>query len=222
MEKRIEEPGDGNYRVVRFGKGGVHDAAQSDDALAHLQVYEPTETAVEQEDEIAAEYPLTIRLDGEEFATIVCSPSHLEEMTTGFLASEGIIRQAEEIQSLRLDEERGFVYVELHIKQSTSKHDYAKRMIGSCCGKSRQFYFQNDARTARTSTSSVRITPSQCVHLIEQLQQGSEEFRRTGGFHNAALCSATELLAVRSDIGRHNALDKLFGYRLQHKAAHNG
>lgn len=176
-----------------------------------------TEAAVEQEDEIAAEYPLTIRLDGEEFATIVCSPSHLEEMTTGFLASEGIIRQAEEIQSLRLDEERGFVYVELHIKQSTSKHDYAKRMIGSCCGKSRQFYFQNDARTARTSTSSVRITPSQCVHLIEQLQQGSDEFKRTGGFHNAALCSATELLAVRSDIGRHNALDKLFGYRLQHK-----
>ncbi|WP_308639951.1 formate dehydrogenase accessory sulfurtransferase FdhD [Paenibacillus silvisoli] len=169
------------------------------------------------EDDIATEYPLTIRLDGEEFATIVCSPTDLEEMTAGFLASEGIIRQAAEIESLRVDEERGFVYVELHNKQSTSKEDVSKRFIGSCCGKSRQFYFHNDARTARTSMSRMTITPAQCIALMRLLQNSSGEFKLTGGVHNAALCSADELLAVRTDIGRHNALDKLFGYALRQR-----
>ncbi|SFT20510.1 formate dehydrogenase accessory sulfurtransferase FdhD [Paenibacillus sp. BC26] len=172
-----------------------------------------------QEDDIATEYPLTVRLDGEEFATIVCSPTDLEEMIIGFLASEGVIRQAAEIESLRIDEERGFVYVELFNKHSTSKDEVSKRFIGSCCGKSRQFYFHNDARTARTSMSRMTISPVQCSALIRLLQNSSGEFKLTGGVHNAALCTATELLAVRTDIGRHNALDKLFGFSLQQRIA---
>ncbi|AZN39385.1 formate dehydrogenase accessory sulfurtransferase FdhD [Paenibacillus albus] len=170
-----------------------------------------------QEDDIATEYPLTIRLGEEEFATIVCSPTDLEEMTIGFLASEGVIRAVSEIKELRIDEERGFVYVELLHEQSTSKDDYARRFIGSCCGKSRQFYFQNDVRTARTSMSRTTLTPAQCSSLMRQLQNSSSEFKLTGGVHNAALCTPTELLAVRTDIGRHNALDKLFGYALKQR-----
>ncbi|RAP74866.1 formate dehydrogenase accessory sulfurtransferase FdhD [Paenibacillus montanisoli] len=184
-----------------------------------IRKYNSSGAASLQEDDIATEYPLTIRLDGEDFATIVCSPTDLEEMTVGFLASEGIIRQAAEIESLRIDEERGFVYVELFNKQSTSKDDVSKRFIGSCCGKSRQFYFHNDARTARTSMSRMVLTPSQCIALMRLLQSSSGEFKLTGGVHNAALCTADELLAVRTDIGRHNALDKLFGYALRQRLA---
>ena len=87
--------------VGHTGRNAQH-AAQRHDALAHSQIYEHGRNIRKQEDDIAAEYPLTVRLDGEEFATIVCSPTHLEEMTTRFLASEGIIREAEEIQSLRI------------------------------------------------------------------------------------------------------------------------
>ncbi|WP_028547981.1 formate dehydrogenase accessory sulfurtransferase FdhD [Paenibacillus sp. UNC451MF] len=171
----------------------------------------------EREDEVAAEYPLTIKVDGEEFATIVCSPSCLEDMVVGFLASEGMIRSMEQIRKLSLDPERGYADVELTAAQNTGKDWYNKRFIGSCCGKSRQFYFHNDARTAKTITSRMTITAEQCLALMRGLQQCSPDFRNTGGVHNAALASTEELLVIRSDIGRHNALDKIYGHCLQHR-----
>lgn len=170
-----------------------------------------------QEDEIAEEFPLTVRLDGEEFATLVCSPSDLEDLVVGFLASEGVILTAEDIRGMSLDEERGFAYVDLHRPQSTGKDFYSKRLIGSCCGKSRQFYFHNDARTAKTVTGGVNVTAADCFAYMRLLQENSADFRLTGGVHNAALCRDGELVEARSDIGRHNALDKIFGHCLRHR-----
>jgi FdhD protein len=164
------------------------------------------------EDEIAAEFPLTIRLDGEEFATLVCSPCDLTDLVVGFLASEGVIRTLEEIKDLSLDEDRGFAYATLHRPQSTGKDFYSKRLIGSCCGKSRQFYFHNDARTAKTIVGGAAISADRCFAYMRLLQERSADFHLTGGVHNAALCHEAGLAAVRADIGRHNALDKLFGH----------
>jgi FdhD protein len=174
-------------------------------------------SAVDKDDDIATEFPLTFRLDGEEFATIVCSPTDLTELAIGFLASEGVIRSVDDLKSLTIEDDRGFVEIELHRKQSTGKDYYAKRFIGSCCGKSRQFYFHNDMRTAKTSTTRTQITVEACRELMQSLQRSSADFHNTGGVHNAALCTGSELLAVRTDIGRHNALDKLFGYCLQNR-----
>jgi FdhD protein len=172
---------------------------------------------LEKEDEIASEYPLTIRLDGKEFATLVCSPSDLTDLVVGFLASEGVIRRLEDIKALSIDEERGFAYAELHRPQSTGVEFYSKRLIGSCCGKSRQFYFHNDARTAKTVTGGIRLPADRCFAFMEQLQASSAEFRMTGGVHNAALCGEVGLVETRSDIGRHNALDKLFGHCIRYR-----
>jgi len=168
----------------------------------------------EQDDEIAAELPLTIKLDGEEFATIVCSPSCLQELVVGFLASEGVIRTAREIKSLSIQPDKGFAYVTLEHKQSTSKQFYAKRFIGSCCGKSRQFYFHNDMLTARTIMSRTLITASECIKLMGELQRSSQDFHNTGGVHNAIIGTPEGMLVAMTDIGRHNALDKLFGHCL--------
>jgi len=167
------------------------------------------------EDAIAAEYPLTIRLDGEEFATLVCSPNELQDLVVGFLASEGVIRAYDDIKDLSLDMAGGFAHVALHRPHSTGKDFYAKRFIGSCCGKSRQFYFHNDARTAKTIKGGATLTAQQCLAYMEALQAQSADFHATGGVHNAALFhEETGLVAARMDIGRHNALDKLFGYVL--------
>ncbi|MFB9325923.1 formate dehydrogenase accessory sulfurtransferase FdhD [Paenibacillus aurantiacus] len=169
----------------------------------------------EYEDAIAAETPFTFRVNGREFATIVCTPADLEEMAYGFLASEGVIRAAADVRRLDIDEDRGFIYAELTGELPDSAlADTSKRVIGSCCGKSRQFYLASDRATARTSTSRIRLTPPQCLSLMRQLQESSADFQATGGLHNAALCTPDALLAVRSDIGRHNALDKLLGYSL--------
>lgn len=165
----------------------------------------------ETEDWIAVERPLTIWLDGAEFATMVCTPSDLEELVYGFLASEGIVRRADEVASLAIDPVSGFARVRLRNPRAAGKDAVSKRFIGSCCGKSRQFYFLNDARTARTSTSAATVAVRQCVERLRELEDASEAFRLTGGLHNAALCTPERLLFARSDIGRHNALDKLYG-----------
>lgn len=172
---------------------------------------------LEVEDIIANEFPLTIQIDGEEFATMVCTPEHVEELVTGFLASEGVIRFPNEVQSLSIDDDIGFAYVELKKKRTINKEMSSKRFIGSCCGKSRQFYLQNDVKTARTIMSRMQITVKQCIGLMRQMQELSSEFHQTGGVHNAALGTAEEIIVSRMDIGRHNALDKLFGYCMHNR-----
>ncbi|WP_373894866.1 formate dehydrogenase accessory sulfurtransferase FdhD [Virgibacillus natechei] len=169
------------------------------------------------DEEVAEEFPFTVMVNGEEFATMVCSPSHLYDMLVGFLASEGIIRFYDELKQINIDEDRGFAYIELTKSIKADQQDHSKRFIGSCCGKSRQFYFKSDVKTAKTITSKLMITVDQCIALMEKLQSESEQFIRTGGVHNAALANPDELLAVRTDIGRHNALDKIYGHILKER-----
>ncbi|MGJ9382796.1 formate dehydrogenase accessory sulfurtransferase FdhD [Salipaludibacillus sp. CF4.18] len=166
------------------------------------------------EDDIVTEFPLTIHVNNEEFATMVSTPTNFEEMVVGFLASEGVLRFKDDIQTLEIDEDKGFAYVDLYNKKVMNQQSYSKRFIGSCCGKSRQFYFQNDAKTTKTSTIKSFITAEQCIQLMRKMQEDSLVFKGTGGVHNAALCSNEELIVSRTDIGRHNALDKLYGYSI--------
>ncbi|MDQ0338936.1 FdhD protein [Caldalkalibacillus uzonensis] len=170
------------------------------------------------EDQIVTEYPLTIYLNGDEFATLVCTPTHLEEMTVGFLASEGVICRYTEIKSLHIDDDQGLAYVELHHCSTPAQTFHSKRFIGSCCGKSRQsFYFYNDVRTAKTAVTKLAITAETCLALMAEMQNQSNTFKTTGGVHNAALCSPEGILVTRTDIGRHNTLDKLYGYCLMQR-----
>lgn len=173
-------------------------------------------TFKEIEDEVATEYALTIYVNDEEFATMVCTPTYMEDLVTGFLASEGVIRLPHEIESLSIDEDRGFAYVQLVDKKPITNQLHSKRFIGSCCGKSRQFYFQSDVKNAKTIVSKSTIEANQCIQLMEAMQNSSEDFHSTGGLHNAALCTRDDLVISRSDIGRHNALDKIYGHCLQH------
>lgn len=63
----------------------------------------------------------------------------------------------------------------------------------------------------------VRITTDDCFRLMSDMQDAAETFKQTGGVHNAALCDANGVLLSRMDIGRHNALDKIYGYCLKNK-----
>ncbi|HEU5140619.1 MAG TPA: formate dehydrogenase accessory sulfurtransferase FdhD [Bacillales bacterium] len=169
---------------------------------------------LEVEDDVAVEFPLTVMLNGEEFATIVCTPVDLEDMVLGFLASEGAIRFLRDIESLIVDESKGYAHVETKVKQPVSQDFYMKRVIGSCCGKSRHFYFENDAKTAKTVASRLNLSAEDCFGLMGELQERSAAFKQTGGVHNAALCCRDGIVTLKTDIGRHNALDKLYGYGL--------
>lgn len=171
------------------------------------------------EDAVAVESPVTIYLNGREFLTIVCTPDYIEDMVVGFLASERVIRRYEDIQNIEYEEATGFVHV--HTKNDFPYFEKLqnKRYITSCCGMSRQgFVFTNDALTAKTMTDMhVLLTPTQCLEMMEALEQTSDLFQQTGGVHNAALCDQNGGLLPRMDIGRHNALDKIYGHCLKHR-----
>ncbi|MEN1970334.1 formate dehydrogenase accessory sulfurtransferase FdhD [Lentibacillus sp. N15] len=172
----------------------------------HLQTVE--------EDEIARETAITVMINGEQYATIVCTPTHLRELVIGFLASEGIIRTFDQIKQLSLDETSGFAYIELEFPVTFTER--TERWIGSCCGKSREFYLKQDVQTAKTIISAPNLSSKQIVGLMGRFDETADTFGRTGGVHQAALANGTEIICAFIDIGRHNALDKLYGYILEH------
>ncbi|WP_082731974.1 formate dehydrogenase accessory sulfurtransferase FdhD [Sporosarcina sp. HYO08] len=174
---------------------------------------------IQKEDTIAVELPVTIYINGREFATIVCSPEYIEDMVIGFLASEGVIPNYEDIQSIHFQEELGHVHISTNKMYSFYEKMLNKRYITSCCGMSRQgFVFAHDAITAKNmSQVQFTLTAGQCFTLMKQMDEAADMFHDTGGVHNAALCTPNDVVVSRMDIGRHNALDKIYGHCLKHK-----
>jgi len=173
-------------------------------------------TFIGKEDPVVVEQPLTIKINGKEFITIVCSPEYVEEMAIGFLASERIIPNYKDIEEIRVDEKSGTIHITAAKVYPFFEQLQNKRFISSCCGMSRQgFVFAHDAMiTKKMDSTCVTLTPENCFRLMDQLADSAEMFKQTGGVHNAALCDADGIIVSRMDIGRHNALDKIYGHCL--------
>lgn len=169
------------------------------------------------EDIVVTEYAVTVKINEQEFVTMVCTPEYVEDMVIGYLASERIIRNAEDIEEIWHQEKEGFVHVKTKQINPYYQQMQNKRYITSCCGMSRQgFVFANDALVAKKMEDiHVRITTDDCFRLMRDMQDSAETFKETGGVHNAALCDVNGIVLSRMDIGRHNALDKIYGYCLQ-------
>ncbi len=169
------------------------------------------------EDKIVTEFPVTVKINEEEFVTMVCSPQYIEDMVIGYLASEGVIREYKDIKNIWVQEKEGYVHVTIDKLNPYFQNLQNKRYITSCCGASRQgFVFINDALTAKKMNDiSVELSINDCFQLMNKLQQSAATFQETGGVHNAAICDKNGFMLSRMDIGRHNALDKLYGYCLK-------
>ncbi len=163
------------------------------------------------EDMIVREIPLTIHYNKEEIVTILCSPSQIEELSLGFLLTEGFIRTQEDLFSLQYEPEKNLIWIEGK-SRSVQKQLMSKRFLSACCGKSRSsFYFANDASLAKPQTSSVRISLEEAYKYAEFLSTHLPLFRATGGIHSGGIAKNGEVLMSSYDIGRHNVFDKLFG-----------
>lgn len=169
------------------------------------------------EDSIVTEFPVTVKINGQEFVTMVSTPEYIEDMVIGFLASEGIIRKYEDIDEIWVQDKEGYVHVTTTKINPYYRDIPNKRYITSCCGMSRQgFVFVNDALTAKKMNDiRVKISVQDCFRLMDDMEESAATFQNTGGVHNAALCDVNGIVLSRMDIGRHNALDKIFGYCLK-------
>lgn len=171
------------------------------------------ETQITREDWVAQEFPLTIFLNGQELATLLCSPKDLQYLAVGFLYSEGFIETKEEITEMTLDEDTGAVQVEVAVREDMelAQASFLKRVITTGCGRAIAFYNPADIDGVQEVYSDLRLSPKAVFHLVKEFLHRSEVYRATGGVHSAALCDTKKILVFEEDIGRHNAIDKIFG-----------
>lgn len=163
------------------------------------------------EDMVARESALTIILNNQELVTLLCSPTNLNYLALGFIFSEGLLQNKDEIKKIIVDDQRGVVRVETEVDKELARDVLFKRFITSGCGRGASFYSAADAQSQARVESQVKISPHEVFALVSDFQHRSQVYRATGGVHSAALCDTKSILAFNEDIGRHNAVDKIFG-----------
>jgi len=162
------------------------------------------------EDVFARELPVTIILNDQELVTMLCSPKNLEYLAVGFLSSEGFLKSKDEIKKILVDDERGVVRLETVEDKGFAQDVLFKRIISSGCGRGASFYSTADAASQKVE-SRMEISVDEVFTLVNEFQHGSQLYLATHGVHSAALCDRKSILVFSEDIGRHNAIDKIFG-----------
>ncbi|MFD3564250.1 formate dehydrogenase accessory sulfurtransferase FdhD [Streptomyces sp. NPDC058686] len=179
-------------------------------------------------DTLVAEEPLEIRLNGKPLAITMRTPGDDFALAAGFLVSEGVLGASDELQSIVYcagaleDGSNTYNVVDVRTAPGLVLPDITlERNVyttSSCglCGKASLDAVRTTTRFAIDDTPPVRIEPSLLASLPDRLREAQRVFDRTGGLHAAALFSeAGELLDIREDVGRHNAVDKIVGRALQ-------
>jgi FdhD protein len=156
------------------------------------------------EDAVASEFSLTIILNGQELVTLLCSPSKLEYLTAGFLLSEGLIEGKDDITKLSVDDQGGVVRVEIRESIRLASQLSSGGLVTSGGGR-------GTGSIPPRVESDITISARQAFALVDEFSQCSPVYRATGGVHSAALCNTDSIVIFSEDIGRHNAIDKIFG-----------
>jgi FdhD protein len=171
------------------------------------------------EDYLAAEEPLEMRAGRFSLGVTLRTPGDDKELVAGFLFTEGIISRREHLVSMRLpgkaDAERNLVRVTLNSKVRLAAGSAARRFsAGSACGVcGKASIAQLRRRGLRRPDATTLFDPEVLCQLPDKLRAAQAAFGRTGGLHAAALFDVRgELMVLREDIGRHNAVDKVIGW----------
>ena len=180
------------------------------------------------EDLVAVEEPMEIRLvtgsadkrRGKGISITMRTPGHDHELAIGFLVAEGVITERKQIQSIdhvgAANEKNEFNTVRIELTPETQidyqdllRHFYTTSSCG-VCGKSSLDALEY--RNLNPIESDLKIDSDIVRQLPDSLRKLQDNFQRTGGIHAAGLFNSQgEILEVKEDVGRHNALDKLVG-----------
>lgn len=184
-------------------------------------------TVTKREDVLAGEEPLEIRVEGRSFTVTMRTPGDDFDLVAGFLVSEGIIWDPAQLISLRycagVDEsgQQTFNVVDVQLRPGTALPDTAMERhvyTSSSCGICGTASIEAVRKSSHFSLGAddVRIPLEVLAALPEELRRNQKVFDRTGGVHAAGLfTSEGELLCLREDVGRHNAVDKVVGWAVR-------
>lgn len=169
-------------------------------------------------DVVVAEYNLAIQVNGKDFVILLCTPRSLEDLVAGFLFSEGVIQNRDDLQELTIDAAQQQARVTLGKTAASRLRDdqpFARKTVPTAGGKGHSTLDTNSIKTLTGNCDgSFSIQATKLLELMERFSGKSQLFFDTGGVHSCALCDGNELLLFEDDIGRHNALDKVLGHAM--------
>ncbi|WP_327303352.1 formate dehydrogenase accessory sulfurtransferase FdhD [Streptomyces sp. NBC_01298] len=179
-------------------------------------------------DTLVAEEPLEIRLNGKPLAITMRTPGDDFALAVGFLASEGVLASASDVRAVTYcegtteDGSNTYNVVNVQLAAGVPVPDITlERNVyttSSCglCGKASLDAVRTATRFPGLADDPVRVGARLLGELPDRLRAEQKVFERTGALHGAGLFSAEgELIDVREDVGRHNAVDKIVGRALQ-------
>lgn len=158
--------------------------------------------------DVVEELPIALFINGRHAMTAMMTPVRLEDFVTGYLFTEQIIKSVDEIESVKVEKNRISV-----LTKNVFKSFGPKRTILSGCGGSTSYI---DIEKLPRIESDLVIKPQTISNSVKTALD-SEIHRITGGIHFVGLFNANGAVAISEDIGRHNALDRVIGYGLNHR-----
>ncbi len=198
-----------------------------------LRVFVAADTAADatrtsRADLLATEEPLGIRIGGQAVSMTMRTPGEDVDLTAGFLLSEGIAGSAADIESIRIcsGERCGHgdhdgmgniadVTLRAGVQAPAPRRNFLTTSACGVCGKA-SIAELRVASLYDLDADKAEVTAGVLAALPDRLREAQRVFERTGGLHAAGLFTADgELLAVREDVGRHNAVDKVVGWAMR-------
>ncbi|MCX4537147.1 formate dehydrogenase accessory sulfurtransferase FdhD [Streptomyces sp. NBC_00841] len=178
-------------------------------------------------DTLAAEEPMEIRVGGRPLTVTMRTPGDDFDLAAGFLVSEGVVHAADDVAGIRYcagataDGGNTYNVVDVALARGVAAPDPSLERnfytTSSCglCGKASLDAVRTTAAWS-VAEDPLRIGPEALTALPDRLRAAQRVFDSTGGLHAAGLFSAEgELLCLREDVGRHNAVDKVVGHALR-------
>ncbi|MGW8433815.1 formate dehydrogenase accessory sulfurtransferase FdhD [Nocardiopsis sp. NPDC055879] len=181
----------------------------------------------ERADTLVAEEPLEVRIDGSPLTVTMRTPGNDFDLAAGFLVGEGVVHHTEDVRVIRYcagateDGSNTFNVLDVslapHVPAPDTSLERNFYTTSSCglCGKASLDAVRTQARWSVTENEA-GVGLSTLTRLPDRLREAQRVFDRTGGLHAAGLFTTEgELLVVREDVGRHNAVDKVVGWALR-------
>lgn len=154
------------------------------------------------------ERAITLIVDGEELATVACSPHRVLALALGFMRVEDIVQTADDVLLMEVCDEETVVKIRLGPTARRVPHD-RKRILTSGCG--RGVTFSLDVVPVEGGMS---VRPEQLMAWMDELLERAESYKEHGGMHTAGLFGPGGLEIWVEDIGRHNTVDRIAGEAL--------